>query len=111
MYGYRLTTTVGAVPVQDKPDLAALQQMVGGWIEEFTLQGSAVTEEATILMILNENGKYEEGLSPNVKATHLAWGHGLPGTDYIMGDVVVVASVAGELVPLPEDWAELLGRM
>jgi hypothetical protein len=61
--------------------LEELQAIVGGYIEAFYLRDSTI-------MMLNEDGK-RLALPFNLIATRLAHQHGLPGDDFILGDVVI----------------------
>jgi hypothetical protein len=61
--------------------LEELQAIVGGYIEALYLRDGSI-------MMLNEDGK-RLALPFNLIATHLAHRNGLPGDDFILGDVVI----------------------
>lgn len=65
------------------PDLATLQGLVGGWVEQIRLSEDAVA-------YLHEEGKYE-GLPMNAAANRLVVlaETGLAASDYIVGPLVV----------------------
>lgn len=87
--------TVLVIPVEGgahlrriAPDLASLQALVGGYIENVQLPYQGV-------LYCNEEGKFE-GRSPNRHATVLArhLNAGLAPGDIIVGDVVIVGVVS-----------------
>lgn len=96
-----IISTDGQVRAVDTlPNLAALQKVVGGYLECLTLR-----ENPNVHMYLNEEGKLD-GLPGNRLATELAE-HYIPGFashDIICGDVVLLGSTRdGEEDHLPED--------
>ena len=80
-----LVVNAGEIPQVKELDneLKTFQDIVGGYIESLNL-----TEDGSILMLVNEEGKMIEGLKPNIDL----------GTDIIMGNVIIVGvdAVQGE---------------
>lgn len=96
-----IISTDGQVRAVDTlPNLAALQKVVGGYLECLTLR-----ESPNVHLYCNEEGKLD-GLPGNRLATELAE-HYIPGFarhDIICGDVIVLGSTTdGEEADVPQD--------
>lgn len=81
--------------------LAAMQNLVGGWIEMPTLLDQAPAP-VTIQPVINEGGKLE-GFDRNVRATRMMRSSLFLG-DWIAGDMLLTGAelASGETVSLPE---------
>lgn len=82
---------------------AAFQAVVGGWIEAVALRQPRAT------MYLDEEGKLK-GQPVNRIATMLAWQHGHPTGDQIVGDCLIVGppTTGGNDTDVPAAYVNVL---
>lgn len=85
--------------------LASMQSVVGGYIEVVPadcMPGGQALRGQNLLLVLNEEGKYE-GLEPNFPIRH--------GADWIVGTAFVCKSQGDEMTSVSDKDAELINRL